>query len=742
MHAKKLKMLGRAGSAGLALWFGASASAAVIEPELEKELARRAPSEELSVIVTLTDKVDTRAFKAKDRRHRDNKHVKALKDKAAVTQAGHKNFLKSRGARDLHELWVINGIAVTARADVIKELATRFGIERIRPNSILQAPAVTYGSAAPPEWNLAAVHAQDLWALGYTGGGVVVANMDTGVDPDHPDLAGKWRGGGNSWYDPHGEHAVPYDPIGHGTQTMGIMVGGAAGGTAIGVAPDAHWIATKLYNDAGQATYSDIHLAFQWLLDPDGDLATVDAPDVVNASWGLVGNAGQCLTEFSADIDALKAGGVAVVFAGGNDGPAPLTSLSPANNTGGFATGAVDASLTVADFSSRGPSACDGSIYPEMSAPGVNVNTADLSFGGLPLYAVVSGASYAAPHTAGVMALLANAFPQATVGELEAALTQSAQDLGVAGPDNSYGYGLANAQAAYQILLAAAGSPPVIFSTPVTTATQGMPYSYAVQASDPGGSAITYALDVAPAGMTIDAASGMISWTPAYSQSGAMAVTVRATNARGLAVTQSFSVNVTVVNVAPSAANDAYNLVQGGTLTVTAAGVLGNDSDPNLDPLTAVLVNGTANGSLTLNANGSFSYTPNAGFAGMDGFVYQASDGALLSNSASVAITVNANRPPLANNDSATAAYRSKISYTPKVINVLANDSDPDGNLNPASVAIVTAPNKGGKVTVNANGTVSYTPKQYFRGTETFRYTVRDALGAVSNAATVSVSVR
>ena len=112
----------------------------------------------------------------------------------------------------------------------------------------------------------------------------------------------------------------------------------------------------------------------------------------------------------------------------------------PGQQSAGFSAGAVDATLAIASFSSRGPSACDGTVYPKLVAPGVNINTADLSFGGLPLYAVVSGTSFAAPHAAGAMALLAGAFPGASVGQLEAALTGSARDLGVAGEDNSYGY--------------------------------------------------------------------------------------------------------------------------------------------------------------------------------------------------------------------------------------------------------------------------------------------------------------
>ena len=119
---------------------------------------------------------------------------------------------------------------------------------------------------------------------------MVVATLDTGVDLTHPDLAGAWRGGANSWYDPNGEHpTTPVDVNGHGTWTMGVMVGGDAGGSSIGIAPDAQWIAAKIFNDRGIATTVGIHLAFQWLLDPDGNPATADAPNVVNDSWSAPG---------------------------------------------------------------------------------------------------------------------------------------------------------------------------------------------------------------------------------------------------------------------------------------------------------------------------------------------------------------------------------------------------------------------------------------------------------------------
>jgi len=314
--------------------------------------------------------------------------------------------------------------------------------------------------AGLPEPNLTLIRAPDLWARGYSGQGIVVANMDTGVDLTHPDLASKWRGGTNSWFDPHNEHpAVPYDANGHGTQTMGIMVGGDAGGTTVGVAPNAQWIAVKIFDDAGSAPVSAVHSGFQWLLDPDGNPDTNDAPDVVNSSWGAASNIGQCLLTFQADIQALRAAGVAVVFSAGNQGANTMTDISPANNPESFAIGAVDNAQNIAGFSSRGPSSCDGSIFPEVVAPGVQVTSTDASLVGLPLYAAVSGTSFSAPHVSATMALLLSAFPASSVSQLETALVQSARDLGTPGPDNDYGFGLIDALGAYEYLRCNSAGP-------------------------------------------------------------------------------------------------------------------------------------------------------------------------------------------------------------------------------------------------------------------------------------------
>jgi bacillopeptidase F len=278
--------------------------------------------------------------------------------------------------------------------------------------------------------------------------------MDNGVDVNHPDLNWRYRGGTNSWYDPRSEYDSPYDPTGHGTHTMGVMVGGNYGGTYIGVAPGAEWISAKIFNDAGTATASEIHLGFQWLLDPDNDANTDDAPDIVNNSWGLPDDVNECLLEFYDDVQALRTAGIAVVFAAGNAGPASNTSISPANYDNSFAVGSLDSTKTIDSTSGRGPSSCYGDIYPHVTAPGVNVRVADLTFGGImpDSFDYRSGTSLAAPHVSGTMALLMEAFPDANVPQIEWALQTAAEDLGVEGPDNDYGYGLIDVLKAYELI--------------------------------------------------------------------------------------------------------------------------------------------------------------------------------------------------------------------------------------------------------------------------------------------------
>ncbi len=121
-----------------------------------------------------------------------------------------------------------------------------------------------------------------------------------------------------------------------------------------------------------------IHLGFQWLLDPDGNPATADAPQVVNNSWSY-GSPG-CNLEFQNDLKSLRLVGILPVFAAGNYGPNSSTSVSPANYPEAFAVGAVDNSGALQTYSSRGPSACgeSSSIYPELVAPGANITTTDL----------------------------------------------------------------------------------------------------------------------------------------------------------------------------------------------------------------------------------------------------------------------------------------------------------------------------------------------------------------------------
>lgn len=386
-----------------------------------------------------------------------NKIVSGLKENARLPRQALATLLHKYGVKaDLKSLWSINAVALKLPAHLVDEVAALPGIDRISVDMQLTMNASsTETVTAEPLWNLNNVNTDYLWQLGYAGEGVVVAIMDSGVDLNHPDLVDRWRGGNNSWFDPYAQNDLPVDFNGHGTQALSLILGGDASGYQIGMAPHAQWIAARLFDDTDQASLSAIHEAFQWLLDPDGDPATNDAPDVVNNSWGFSSTINQCYQEFSDDIRLLREAGIAVVFSAGNYGPYDETSISPANDPGVLSVGSVDQFKDIDTFSSRGPGACDGGVFPKLVAPGSLVYAADR----LPLgYNVVSGTSFAAPHVTGAIALLKSAFPMATVSQIETALFDSAADLGNRGTDDQYGYGMLDVAAAYDLLYKDLGS--------------------------------------------------------------------------------------------------------------------------------------------------------------------------------------------------------------------------------------------------------------------------------------------
>ena len=445
------------GAAGQAPGPALSIPADKIAPDVRAATAVLQDGEMVSIVVVLKDQEDLSHFHGLGRAARLSGVIRALRARSDASQPGLRALLEGRRsagqARQITYFWVFNGLAVTATPDVIEELAARPEVLSITLDEVIWAPSPLLAEAASaasgPTEGLLRINAPALWELGFRGQGIVVANMDTGVDVDHPDLNAQWRGGTNSWFDPSGQHpATPTDTNGHGTWTMGVIVGRDAGGTAIGVAPDAQWIAVKIFDDQGLATTARIHQGYQWLLDPDGNPNTPDAPYVVNNSWTF-GNP-TCNLAFQLDLQALRAAGIVPVFAAGNFGPAGSTSVSPANYPEGFAVGATDSSDVIWPDSSRGPSSCSESLttYPEVVAPGVNVTTTDL-YG---LYYAASGTSVAAPHVAGALALLLNAYPDLTACDQEGALLSTAVDLGAAGPDNNYGYGRVDVLDAYEWL--------------------------------------------------------------------------------------------------------------------------------------------------------------------------------------------------------------------------------------------------------------------------------------------------
>ncbi|WP_326731763.1 S8 family serine peptidase [Streptomyces phaeochromogenes] len=378
------------------------------------------------VWLVFDDKADlAKASAIKDWNKRGQAVVDALKATATSSQAETRAELTNAGT-EFTSYWISNQIRVPgASKKLVTKLAGLPGVEKItesKPAELVEPEdAKDAAEVNGVEWGLAAINADDVWKeRGATGQGITIANIDTGVQYDHPALAAQYRGQqadgtdnhNYNWYDPAnvcGSPSVaPCDNQGHGTHTMGTMVGDDGAGNQIGVAPGAKWIAAKGC-ESDSCTTESLLSSGQWMLAPtdlSGQNPRADLrPDIINNSWGE-DNGSDENPYFDDIVKAWTASGIFGLFSNGNAGPNCDTAGSPGDSASAYAVGAFTSGGSIASYSSRGPGA-DGKVKPDIAAPGSNVRSSVPGNG----YASSSGTSMAAPHVAGAVALLWSASP-------------------------------------------------------------------------------------------------------------------------------------------------------------------------------------------------------------------------------------------------------------------------------------------------------------------------------------------
>lgn len=486
-----------------------------ISPHLEAELAS-APGP-TSFLVILDEQADAQAVASSAlgaaqtgeaaRTQRAAALYHTLTATALRSQAPLRAWLDERGV-PYRPFYIVNMIEVEGDAALAQALRNAPGVDRLAANPLVRGEEPVDSDVLPdwlspvPQEELASsdmwppgldglpfTHAPEVWDLGYTGQGIVVASQDTGVQWDHPALIDRYRGWDAStavadhpynWFDAWTtpdpadlcgpDHQVPCDDNSHGTHTVGTMVGDAsddAGSTyaQIGMAPGAQWIGCRnMRNNFG--TPASYTACFEFMLapypqggDPFTDGRPALAPHILNNSWHCPPAEGCDAQELRQVVETARAAGQLVVASAGNSGPSCETVQTPiALHDAAFTVGAHDSSGNIAIFSSRGPVTIDGSnrLKPDIAAPGVNVLSAIPPNG----YSDKSGTSMSSPHVSGAAALLWSAAPD-LIGDVdltEQALIKSATPVlsnacmdgspPPTSPNPTYGYGQLDALAA------------------------------------------------------------------------------------------------------------------------------------------------------------------------------------------------------------------------------------------------------------------------------------------------------
>ncbi|MGY3725342.1 bacillopeptidase F [Granulicatella balaenopterae] len=453
------------------------------EGKIASELMSEISADEyLDFVVKLTTQEDTSDIAVKDSKDTQAEIVKqkveiieTLQHTATATQKELISYLEEQQKAGLVQSFeshfIVNSIHVIAKQSVMDEIAKRSDVSKIVSNKIeteketpienpISFSMYTSREAYIP-WNLKAILADKAYQSGYKGKDIVVGIIDSGVDASHPVLKDSWRGNDAneavySWFDATAAHSSsPIDETGHGTHVAGTILGKYPDkDTLLGVAPEAKWIAARVFDKDGETTLNIILKAGEWMLAPTDEKGTAhpeQAPKVINNSWG-----GNSEDEFFRDIvKKWRESGILPVFSAGNTGlfnEGGKGSIgTPASYPESFAVGALNLNDKIAKFSLRGPSTYEGDVKPDISAPGVNI------YSSIPggKYILRSGTSMAGPHVAGVAALVYAVNPDLTVDEVEKILRESATPLSdsenVGTPNFAYGYGKVNAYLASEM---------------------------------------------------------------------------------------------------------------------------------------------------------------------------------------------------------------------------------------------------------------------------------------------------
>ena len=413
---------------------------ASVDPRVVQQLAARGQA---TFWVVLREQADLSPARSMRPSPRGRYVYDALTTTANRTQRSLKVYLE-RNHVPYKSFWILNSIQVTGDAGLLRTMAGRPEVGQIIHDVVFKIPPDAVGTAehSPDtvEWGVDRIYAPQVWStFDYRGENIVVGNVDTGVLYSHAALVAKYRGnlgGGNfnhnyNWWDPSAicGTAAPCDNNGHGTHTMGTMVGddGNPGTNQIGVAPHATWIAAKGC-ETNSCSTAALLSSGQFMLAPT-DLNGQNPqpnlrPDIVNNSWGN-GNGGDAFYE--AIVQAWVASGIFPAFASGNSGPGCGTVWSPGSYPESYAVGSFDINNVIASSSSRGPSPFGGIIKPNIAAPGVNVRSSWNNGG----YQLLSGTSMATPHLSGAVALIWSAATnlRRDISGTEAILNQTAIDM-------------------------------------------------------------------------------------------------------------------------------------------------------------------------------------------------------------------------------------------------------------------------------------------------------------------------